>query len=136
MKKVVCWGVFDILHKGHLDFLADAKSKGDSLYVIIVSDKTTKKLKGRFPKYNQKQRIRNIKKTGLVDCAIPGLESLEKNFELVFLLKPAVLVGGYDQNREKENRLKKYLEKNGLKTEFYISREFANGLHSKHIRND
>lgn len=135
-KKVICWGVFDVLHQGHLDFLADAKSKGDILYVMIISDEMTRKLKGRLPKYTQKQRIVNIKKTGLVDHALPGLNSLKKNFELVFSLNPNVLVGGYDQNRIKEEKLKKYLKLKGLKTEFYISKEFAKGVHSSHLRKD
>lgn len=135
-KKVMCWGVFDILHQGHLEFLADAKSKGDRLYVMIISDEMTRKLKGRLPKHNQKQRIKAIKKTGLVDYAIPGLESLEENFQLVFLVKPDVLVCGYDQNRAKEDKLKKYLKKRELKTKFYISKEFASGIHSRHLRKD
>jgi len=46
-KKVVFTnGVFDILHAGHVDYLAKAKSKGDILIVAVNSDSSVKKIKG------------------------------------------------------------------------------------------
>jgi len=62
IKKVFCWGTFDKFHEGHLEFLKDAKSKGDSLTVIVVSDKAVFENKRKFPKENQKERIKKIKK--------------------------------------------------------------------------
>ncbi len=46
MKKVFVNGVFDILHRGHIELLAYAKQHGDYLIVAIDSDESVKKLKG------------------------------------------------------------------------------------------
>ena len=40
-------GCFDILHKGHVDYLRKAKGLGDVLIVAINSDEVIKKLKGK-----------------------------------------------------------------------------------------
>ena len=46
-KKIVFTnGCFDILHKGHADYLAKAKSLGDILVVGLNSDSSTKKTAG------------------------------------------------------------------------------------------
>ena len=38
-KIVLCHGVFDLLHIGHIDYLESAKKFGDILIVSITSDK-------------------------------------------------------------------------------------------------
>lgn len=49
-KKVVMTnGVFDILHAGHVSYLANARKLGDRLIVAVNSDASTKRLKGGFP---------------------------------------------------------------------------------------
>lgn len=46
-KKVVFTsGCFDILHAGHVMYLAEAKGRGDVLVVLLNSDASVKKLKG------------------------------------------------------------------------------------------
>jgi D-beta-D-heptose 7-phosphate kinase/D-beta-D-heptose 1-phosphate adenosyltransferase len=39
-------GVFDLLHVGHVRYLAEARSLGDALIVAINSDRTVRELKG------------------------------------------------------------------------------------------
>jgi D-beta-D-heptose 7-phosphate kinase/D-beta-D-heptose 1-phosphate adenosyltransferase len=39
-------GVFDLLHVGHVRYLAEARTLGDALLVAINSDRTVRKLKG------------------------------------------------------------------------------------------
>jgi len=39
-------GCFDILHSGHVQYLAEAKSLGDKLIVGLNSDNSVKRLKG------------------------------------------------------------------------------------------
>ena len=39
-------GVFDILHAGHVRYLAQARALGDALVVAINSDRTARELKG------------------------------------------------------------------------------------------
>lgn len=44
---VLVGGCFDILHIGHIRFLQAAKQKGDVLIVLLESDETTGKMKGK-----------------------------------------------------------------------------------------
>ena len=57
-KKIVFTnGCFDILHAGHVDYLAKAKEKGDILILGLNSDASVKRLKGeKRPIINQKER--------------------------------------------------------------------------------
>ena len=41
-------GVFDILHAGHVSYLANARKLGDRLIVAVNSDASTKRLKGGY----------------------------------------------------------------------------------------
>jgi rfaE bifunctional protein nucleotidyltransferase chain/domain len=51
-------GCFDILHGGHIAYLADARSRGDLLVVGVNSDKSERGLKGPSrPIYNQQERL-------------------------------------------------------------------------------
>jgi cytidyltransferase-like protein len=54
-KKVFVTGCFDMLHSGHIAFLEEATAHGD-VYVGIGSDETVRRLKGRYPIYNQDER--------------------------------------------------------------------------------
>ena len=45
-KVVLAHGVFDILHAGHVSYLANARKLGDRLIVAVNSDASTKRLKG------------------------------------------------------------------------------------------
>ena len=40
---ILCHGVFDLLHPGHIRHLKDAKSRGDYLVVSITKDEFIKK---------------------------------------------------------------------------------------------
>ena len=54
-KKVFVTGCFDMLHSGHVAFLAEAAKQGD-VYVGIGSAETVGELKGRSPVNNQDER--------------------------------------------------------------------------------
>ena len=45
-KMVMTNGVFDILHAGHVSYLANARKLGDRLIVAVNSDASTRRLKG------------------------------------------------------------------------------------------
>ncbi|PIV11658.1 MAG: hypothetical protein COS48_04880, partial [Candidatus Omnitrophica bacterium CG03_land_8_20_14_0_80_43_22] len=50
-------GCFDILHRGHVEYLAKAKKPGDILIVGLNSNSSVKKIKGpKRPINNQKDR--------------------------------------------------------------------------------
>jgi len=72
-KKVVFTnGVFDILHKGHIEVLKYSKSLGDVLIVGINSDVSVKKIKGQNrPILNLENRISILNSMRYVDFVIP-----------------------------------------------------------------
>ena len=53
---VLCHGVFDIVHPGHLEHFRQAKRQGNRLMVAVVADGYVRKGPGR-PVFNECQRI-------------------------------------------------------------------------------
>jgi rfaE bifunctional protein nucleotidyltransferase chain/domain len=88
-------GVFDILHRGHVDYLARAKKLGDVLFVGLNSDASTRRLKGAGrPIQSQGDRAAILLALEAVDfVVIFGEDTPEK---LIRLVKPDVLVKGAD----------------------------------------
>ena len=85
-KVVMCHGVFDVVHPGHIRHLAFAKSKADILVVSITADKHIKKGKYTFSKLNQRYlnaslpnfEIINLNKTRLDKQSWLSNEVIEK----------------------------------------------------------
>lgn len=93
IKVVMTGGVFDILHMGHIYTLSEAKKHGDFLVVVIARDEHISK-KGRKPIHSQEYRARMVEALKSVDAAVLGEDDPKK---LVELIKPDVIVYGYDQ---------------------------------------
>jgi cytidyltransferase-like protein len=62
-KVVLCHGVFDILHMGHINFLAKSKKQADVLVVGIDPDRNVKVLKG-----NSRPIIPGRERLFLISC--------------------------------------------------------------------
>lgn len=88
-------GVFDILHRGHVDYLARARKLGDVLIVGLNSDASTRRLKGAGrPIQTQADRAAILLALEAVDyVVIFGEDTPEKLIEKV---RPDVLVKGAD----------------------------------------
>jgi cytidyltransferase-like protein len=93
IKVVLTGGVFDILHMGHAYTLTEAKKQGDFLVVVVASDEMIKK-KGRKLIHSQEYRAKMVELLKPVDAVILGSDRPE---ETVALVKPDVIVYGYDQ---------------------------------------
>jgi D-glycero-beta-D-manno-heptose 1-phosphate adenylyltransferase len=95
-KKIVFTnGCFDILHKGHITYLNQAKSFGDYLIVGVNSDDSVKKLKGSDrPVNNQNDRAFLLDNLKSVDYTIIFNE--ETPYELIKNVLPDYLVKGGD----------------------------------------
>ena len=88
-------GCFDLLHKGHIDLLAKARSLGDVLIVGLNSDLSVKALKGdKRPIQNQKVRFNNLLKLNSVDLVIIFEE--ETPIGLIKKIQPNIVVKGQD----------------------------------------
>lgn len=88
-------GVFDLLHVGHVRYLAQARTLGDALMVAINSDRTVRELKGPDrPVFDQDERaeilaaLRNVNYVVVFDDVSPR--------SLIRTLLPDVLVKGGD----------------------------------------
>ena len=95
-KKVVFTnGCFDILHAGHVKYLARARELGDLLVVGLNSDASVKRLKGEArPINSQDDRACVLSGLGFVDYVVIFDEDMPLN--LITKIKPDVLVKGAD----------------------------------------
>ncbi len=111
------FGTFDIFHKGHIDFLIQAKKLGKYLIVVVARDKNVQKIKGKRPQNGERKRLKEIKKSGLADKVIPG--NLKNRYSVIKEYKPDMIALGYDQRadlKELKEKLKKFkLLKTGIK---------------------
>ena len=99
-KIVLAGGVFDIIHPGHINTLNDAKKLGDVLVVVVATDKTAIKMKKRKPLHSAKLRQELVSSLTMVDLCIVGDE--EDIFKTVDLVKPQIIVLGYDQSHQEK----------------------------------
>ncbi|HEX8687968.1 MAG TPA: D-glycero-beta-D-manno-heptose 1-phosphate adenylyltransferase [Pyrinomonadaceae bacterium] len=88
-------GCFDILHVGHVRYLAAARRLGDALLVAINSDRSVRALKGPGrPVMNERERAEVLAALAAVDfVTVFGEESPRR---LIAELLPDVLVKGGD----------------------------------------
>jgi rfaE bifunctional protein nucleotidyltransferase chain/domain len=88
-------GVFDILHRGHVDFLAKAKSLGDVLIVGLNTDASVRRIKGRSrPLQNQQDRAAILLALEAVDNVVFFGEDTPER--LIHDIRPDILVKGAD----------------------------------------
>lgn len=134
MKKVLCTGTFDILHKGHKKFLKDAKKQGSYLIVIVISDEAVLENKNRLPVNNQEKRAKAIEDFGIADKIIKVSKDFNANLKSIAKINPDVIVVGYDQMTKNVEKIKKYLDSKGIHPKYYVSKEFSEGIHSRYLR--
>lgn len=95
-KKIVFTnGVFDILHKGHIQILSEAATFADILIVGVNSDSSVKRLKGETrPINDEASRSLILAALLMVDAVIIFEE--DTPLELIKTIEPNVLVKGGD----------------------------------------
>lgn len=99
-KKVVFTnGCFDILHKGHLTLLKEARMQGDKLIVGLNSDDSVKRLKGALRPFNNVEtRMEQLLLIPYVDEVI--VFDNDTPYELIKELQPDLIVKGGDYTVE------------------------------------
>lgn len=94
-KTVFTNGVFDILHRGHVEYLSKARSLGDLLIVGMNTDASVKRIKGDLrPIVHQDDRAFVLSQLVCVDAVC--LFEEDTPLELITSLLPDVLVKGAD----------------------------------------
>lgn len=92
-KKVYTTGVFDILHRGHLNILTQAAALGD-LVVAVQTDQGVLESKGRMPILSYEERVAQLESLPFVK-EVQGyrIQRQTHNYELI---KPDIIVQGDD----------------------------------------
>jgi rfaE bifunctional protein nucleotidyltransferase chain/domain len=94
-KVVFTNGCFDIIHRGHVDYLEKAKALGDILVVGLNGDTSVNRLKGPHrPVVNEDDRAHVLAALRSVDYVC--LFSDDTPYELIKALVPDVLAKGAD----------------------------------------
>ncbi len=100
-------GVFDVLHRGHVTYLADARALGGSLVVALNSDASARRLgKGPDRPLNNEQD-RAAMMAALESVSLVTWFEEDTPLELISELKPDLLVkgGDYDMGKLAEARI-------------------------------
>lgn len=88
-------GCFDIIHRGHVEYLNQARALGKSLVIGLNSDASVKRLKGEGrPVNNEEDRAFVLSNLKSVDAVIIFDE--DTPYELIKAVKPDFLVKGGD----------------------------------------
>ena len=95
-KIVLCHGVFDLLHIGHLNHLEEAKKFGDILVVSLTKDQFINKGVNR-PIFKIKDRIKAICSLQDVDYVIESPH--ESSEHVITKLKPNFYIKGQDYKK-------------------------------------
>ncbi len=88
-------GCFDILHHGHIRYLAQARSQGDCLVVGLNSDESVRRLKGPDRPINA-ENDRALQLASLCFVSYVILFEEDTPEELIHIVKPDILVKGGD----------------------------------------
>ncbi|GBF08022.1 bifunctional protein HldE [Deinococcus aerius] len=92
-------GCFDLLHRGHITYLNQAKALGDVLVVGLNSDDSVRRLKGPSRPINPTEdRAQVLAALSCVDLIVPFAE--DTPIRLIEALRPDVYVKGGDYTRE------------------------------------
>jgi rfaE bifunctional protein kinase chain/domain/rfaE bifunctional protein nucleotidyltransferase chain/domain len=92
-KIVLCHGVFDLLHIGHIKYIEEAKTQGDILIVTVTPDRFVNKGPDR-PHFTEKLRLEALAALEKVDYV--SLNLWPTAVETLRLLKPDVYAKGPD----------------------------------------
>lgn len=92
-------GCFDIIHRGHVEYLAKAASLGDQLIIGLNTDASVKRLKGSSrPVQDENTRALVLASFSFVSMVL--LFDEDTPYELIKLIQPDILVKGGDYKPE------------------------------------
>jgi len=98
-KVVFTNGCFDILHRGHLHLLREAKALGDLMIVAVNSDSSVRQIKGPSrPVITESERAELIAALEMVDY-VTLFDELDP-YRLIEEIRPEILVKGGDWNKD------------------------------------
>jgi FAD synthetase len=131
-KKIMVFGTFDGLHKGHLNFFKQAKNlaKFSHLTVSVARDKNVFRIKGQYPVLSEKKRMMLIKKSGFADKVV--LSGMKKHLPHIIREHPDIIALGYDQRNYVKN-LKKDLKARNLLVKVVRLKPYKKNIYKNHL---
>ena len=99
-KIVLCHGVFDLLHFGHITHFKNAKKNGNILIVSITPDKFVKKGPGR-PVFNQNIRALSLAELNIVDYVT--INNSHSAVNVIRTIKPNIFCKGTEYKIHKND---------------------------------
>ncbi len=92
-------GCFDIIHRGHVQYLLEAKRLADILVVGLNSDDSVRRIKGAGrPLFSEEDRAFVLAALAAVDYIV--VFEQDTPLEIILALKPDILVKGGDWREE------------------------------------
>ncbi|MCU0370465.1 MAG: D-glycero-beta-D-manno-heptose 1-phosphate adenylyltransferase [Bacteroidales bacterium] len=92
-------GCFDILHRGHIEYLSQARDNGNVLVIGLNSDASVRRIKGKGrPVQDEMTRALVLASLRFVDAVV--LFDEDTPYELIKSIQPDVLVKGGDYTEE------------------------------------
>lgn len=105
MKKILTYGTFDVLHKGHINILRRAKERGDYLIVGISTDEFNA-IKGKKSYYDYETRKQMLEAIRYVDEVIPECKWDQKPEDIKKYGAAEVVMGSDWEGNEKFEALR------------------------------
>ena len=113
-KIILCHGVFDLLHIGHIKHLQEAKTFGDILIVTITPDKFVQKGPNR-PAFNTNLRLEALQALECVDYV--SVNKWATSIQTIKHIKPHIYCKGSDYKHKENDITKKiYDEEKAVKS--------------------
>lgn len=132
LKKVITYGTFDLLHRGHINILRRAKQLGDYLIVAISTDEFNRE-KGKTAYYTYNERKAILEAIRYVDEVIPESSWGQKVNDIKNYQIDVFVMG--DDWKGKFNDLKQYCEVVYLpRTEGISTTQIKDDLHQGKLR--
>ena len=100
LKVVMMGGAFEIIHPGHIDALSEARRLGNTLVVVVATDESVERNKGRTSVTGQALRVGLVSSLRQVDLALPGNRG--SIYEILLKIRPDIVALGYDQRHSAE----------------------------------
>jgi len=116
----MCFGTFDLLHLGHINYFQQAKKYGNYLIVVIARD-VTKLNQQKKLIFNENERLFLLQQLKIVDEAVLG--DVKDHFKVILTKKPDIICLGYDHSIE-ENELQNKLNELGLSCQIKRAKPF------------
>ena len=124
-KIVLCHGVFDLIHIGHIKHFKEAKKNGDFLIVSITADKYVNKGSGR-PIFNQFLRAEFLSSLSSIDAVY--INENQTSEKIISIIKPDIYFKGPDYKNNQNDKTKNIYKEVALTKKFGGKVVYSNNL--------